>query len=59
MYVEVYKGKGKQPWYVRLRAYNGRVVTDSEGYATKANALRAAQNVFPLLEVKVKDEDDA
>lgn len=56
MYVEVFKGNGKQPWYVRLKSRNGKIVTVSEGYASKANAQRAAKTVFPGLEVRVEDE---
>ncbi len=36
---EVFKGK---EWYFRLRGANGEIVCQSEGYTTKADALRAA-----------------
>lgn len=40
---EVYLGVSGR-WYWRLRAANGLVIADgSEGYATRANAFRAAR----------------
>lgn len=47
MTVQVYKGLGRQPWRVRLVSDNGRILTSSEGYATKWNARRAAKRMFP------------
>jgi uncharacterized protein YegP (UPF0339 family) len=49
MHVEVVKGKGMHPWYVRLRASNGQILTTSEGYYSKWNAQRAAKRMFPEL----------
>jgi hypothetical protein len=45
--VQVFKGGGQQPWYVRLVSQNGQVLSISEGYATKWNAKRAARRMFP------------
>jgi hypothetical protein len=47
MRVQVFKGGGHQPWYVRLVSQNGQVLSISEGYATKWNAKRAARRMFP------------
>ena len=47
MTVQVFKGSGRQPWYVRLRASNGRILTTSEGYFSLFNAKRAARRMFP------------
>jgi uncharacterized protein YegP (UPF0339 family) len=55
MYVEVFKGGGKQPYYMHLKSYNGKIITASEGYSSKANALKAAKMAFPLLEIRVED----
>lgn len=51
MFVEVFKGKGKQPWYVRLKSYNGKTIVVSEGYSSKSTAMSTAAKVFPGLEV--------
>lgn len=51
MKVEIFKGKGTQPWYVRLIGANGKVLSISEGYFSKWNAQRAAKRMFPLLPV--------
>lgn len=49
--VEIFKGKGIQPWYLRLVAGNGRTLSLSEGYLTKWNAKRAAAKNFPGIPV--------
>jgi hypothetical protein len=49
--VHVFRGGGRQPWYVRLVSGNGQVLSISEGYATKWNAKRAARRMFPGLTV--------
>jgi uncharacterized protein YegP (UPF0339 family) len=53
MRVEVFKGAGVQPWYVRLVADNHKNLNVSEGYLTKWNAQRAARKMFPELEPRV------
>jgi uncharacterized protein YegP (UPF0339 family) len=53
MRIEIWKGQGVHPWYVRLIGANNRVLTTSEGYYSKWNAQRAAKKVFPNLPVKV------
>jgi uncharacterized protein YegP (UPF0339 family) len=47
MKVELFKGSGLQPWYIRLRGANGKVLAVSEGYFSKWNAKRAAKRTFP------------
>jgi hypothetical protein len=49
MRVQLFRGGGRQPWYVRLVSQNGQVLSVSEGYATKWNAKRAARRMFPGL----------
>ena len=49
MTVQVFKGSGRHPWYVRAVAANGQVLTTSEGYYSKFNAKRAARRMFPLV----------
>lgn len=46
--IEIFKGKDKQ-FYFRVRAGNSEIVAQSEGYRTKANAIKgitALNNVF-------------
>ena len=54
--VEIFKGTGRQPWYVRLRADNGRILSVSEGYFSKWNAVRAAKRFYPELPMSVAGE---
>ena len=49
MKVELFKGEGRQPWFLRLVAANGKTITVSEGYATRWNAKRAARKAMPDL----------
>lgn len=51
MKVEVFRGKGGNPWYVRLIGANGKVLTISEGYFSKWNAKRAAKRMYPRLPI--------
>lgn len=44
--VEIFKGEGIQPWYLRLVAGNNETLVISEGYYSKWNAQRAARRVF-------------
>ena len=53
MRIEIFKGEGIHPWYVRLVAKNGETLATSEGYFSKWNAKRAASRMFPRLEVTV------
>ena len=43
MRLEVFKGR--DGWFVRAVAANGKTLTISESYVTKSNALRAARRV--------------
>lgn len=47
MKVELFKGEGRQPWYLRLKGANGKTLSVSEGYFSKWNAKRAAKKNFP------------
>ena len=47
MTVQLFKGKGRQPWHLRLVADNGQVLAISEGYFSRWNARRAARKNFP------------
>ena len=51
--VQIFKGVGRQPWYVRLVADNGQILTISEGYFSKWNAKRAAKRMYPNAPLKV------
>ena len=50
--IELFKGKGVQPWFLRLVAANGQTIAISEGYYSKWNAKRAARKVLPGFELK-------
>jgi len=51
-HVELFRGKGLQPWYLRLVAGNGKVLAVSEGYFSKFNAKRAARRNFARIPFK-------
>lgn len=43
--IEIYKGRGRQPWRWRLLARNYKIIADcAEGYASRRNVMRAATN---------------
>jgi len=44
-HVEVFKGKGAQPWRFRIVGANGRTTGQSEGYVSRANAVREAKKL--------------
>lgn len=49
--LEIFKGDGNAGrWYWRLRAKNGEVACQSEGYKNKASAYRAAKRLPKLVE---------
>ncbi len=41
---EVFKGKNRQ-WYFRLKARNGKIISQSEGYKTLRGALIGIRTV--------------
>jgi uncharacterized protein YegP (UPF0339 family) len=45
--VELCKGNGVHPWFLRLVGGNGETLAVSEGYFSKFNAKRAAAKNFP------------
>ncbi len=52
MVTQLFKGTGRQPWYLRVVAVNGQVILVSEGYFSKWNAKRAARRLgLPVVEV--------
>lgn len=53
MKVEIFKGDGRHPWFVRLVAMNGQKLSVSEGYFSKWNAQRAAKRMYPDLQARV------
>ena len=54
--VQIFKGSGRQPWYVRLVSSNGQILNVSEGYFSKWNAKRAATKMFPGLTPKFTEK---
>jgi len=51
MHVEL---KGRVLWHVNIVARNGETVLSSETYFSKANALRAANNLSKALKIPFK-----
>ncbi len=49
--VHIFKGKGIQPYYIRLVSPNGQVLAVSEGYVTRWGARRAARRNFAGLKI--------
>lgn len=41
--------RGKQPWRWRLTGSNGEIVCQSEGYATRYNAVRASRRLAGIV----------
>ena len=56
-YVELFKGNGIQPWYLRLVGSNGTTLAVSEGYFSKWNAKRAARKNFPGIPLRDTTKD--
>lgn len=61
MRIEVRRSQGAKPWYYRIVGRNGAICLVSEGYSQKANAVRAAKNMFESIasepwELQVSDE---
>ncbi len=51
MKIELFKGKGLQPWRIRLVGANHKTLAVSEGYFSKWNAKRAARKNFPTVPI--------
>lgn len=45
LYIQTFRGKGKQPWRYRLKSRNGRIVAQSEGYTRERDRDRAAEKL--------------
>ena len=56
--IEVFPGQGRifRGYYYRLRSANGQVLSVSESYVTKWNAMRAARKIAAGLDVPVVDK---
>ena len=53
MHLDVFKGKGTQPWFWRLVWANGQIAATSEGYARKGTAVVLANKLADKLDVLV------
>lgn len=49
--VEVFKGKGEQPWFWRIRWANGNIACVSEGYAQHGTCTTLANKIAKMLDV--------
>ncbi len=47
--IELYKGKGTQPYRFRVKAANHEIILTAEGYSTSSNRLRAARKLASML----------
>lgn len=57
---EVFEGEDQQ-WYWHGKAANGEIVAQGEGFNTRENATRAAEDAFPGIPCSVStmiNEDD-
>ena len=53
MRVDVFKGRGAQPWRWRLVWANGEIAATSEGYSRKGTAVSLARKLAAKLDVPV------
>ena len=53
--VHIFKGNGRQPWFVRLVADNGQILSISEGYFSKWNAKRAAKSAAKIFGLTIRE----
>ncbi len=61
MVIQLFKGTGRQPWYLRVVSGNGQTLLTSEGYFSRSNARRAARKwdaPFVDLTVPRPERDD-
>ena len=49
---EIFKGKSRQ-WYFRLKAANGKIICQSEGYTTKQGAVKGCKSVVNTAEYAI------
>jgi len=42
---EVFEGEATPEWFFRLRAGNGKIIAQSEGYSRKRNALKGIRAI--------------
>lgn len=47
--VEVFKGRGAKPWRFRVKARNGEVISQSQGYTRRRrqDARRGGRRAYP------------
>lgn len=53
MRVDVFKGRGAQPWRWRLVWSNGKIAATSEGYSRKSTAVRLGTDLAAALGARV------
>lgn len=53
--IQLFKGEGRQPWYLRFVAENEQTLFTSEGYYSKWNAKRAAKRLTIAGSTEFKD----
>lgn len=51
--IELFHGALDENWYFRLKAPNGKIVAQSEGYTRKRNALKGIAAVKAYAKAKV------
>lgn len=45
MKIQVFKSTKNGQWYFRFKAYNGRIIAQSEGYKKKAGARKGIDGI--------------
>lgn len=53
MRIDVFKGRGTQPWRWRLVWSNGEIAATSEGYSRKGTAVRLGSKLAAALGARV------
>jgi uncharacterized protein YegP (UPF0339 family) len=57
-YAELYRSKQDGKWYWHMRAGNGEMIADSEGYSRKIDARDVLEQHFPDAMIVELDEDE-
>lgn len=53
MKIQVFKSPVNRQWYFHLKARNGKLIAQSEGYHKKASAIKTAKRLLFSFSVKV------
>lgn len=57
-YAELFRSRNDGKWYWHLRAGNGEIIADSEGYSRKVDARQVVEAHFPDALIVELDEEE-